>query len=291
MDDLGEDASRIRPAGMLVEAVPDPPRALLGIHDHELVAERALVSVGVLQLDRAAEEAMPLRRAAGTHARQLDVDHGAAVQADEPPDRTGEAQGLGAPAHVLGERESLDETPHDLGQHLRRRMCLGVGLDEDEPVAADELVRRTVVPPREARTGLGDLTAGTERDRLGRPAVHEQLGGLRLGNTLREHGDPARRHERSYGRRREAMLDEEPLDERRSLRERGLAGARRQLLAADLDQEGAHVAGGSTIATCACATLRARLRTRAMNATRSVTEIAPRASSRLNACEHFRTWS
>ncbi len=49
--------------------------------------------------------------------------------------------------------------------------------------------------------------------------------------------------------------------------------------------------GGSTIATCACATLRARVRTRPMKATRSVTEMAPRASSRLKAWEHFSTWS
>ena len=291
MHDLGQDAAGIGPARVLGEAELDHLAPRVGARDDVLAQERGLVAVGLPQLDRRAEEAVPLRRPPRAHARQLDVDHVAAVQADEPADRPREAQRLGAPAHVLGEREALDEPPHDLGQHLRRRKRLGVGLDEDEPVAADELVRRTVVTAREARTGLGDLAVGTERDRLGRPAVHEQLGGLRLGNALREHGDPARATERPHRRRREAMLEQQPFDERRRLRERGVAGVRRQLLAADLDEEGAHAAGGSTIATCACATLRARLRTRAMKATRSVTEMAPRASSRLKACEHFSTWS
>ena len=77
----------------------------------------------------------------------------------------------------------------------------------------------------------------------------------------------------------------------------------RQLFGEKLDEERvrAHAATASRLhignpsasrdAKYACATSRDSARTRAMYAARSVTEIAPRASSRLKVCEHLSTIS
>ena len=95
--------------------------------------------------------------------------------------------------------------------------------------------------------------------------MHEPIGGLRHRHVLCDDRDAPRRDERPDGARGEAPLDEQALDERRGLRQRRLARVRRQLLAPDLDEERAHAStGGSTMARWACATLRARFRTRPM---------------------------
>ena len=181
--DLAHDPRRIGPAGMLGEPVLDRLAAPICIGHHEGAGQLALVRARVGQLDLAAQEAVAARRAPRADAAELDLDDVAAVQADEPADRACEAQLLAAPAHVLREREALDEAVDDLGQHLRGRSRIGVDLGEHEPVAAHERARRHVVPPREARAGGRRLAVGPEGHRLRRAAVHEAIG--RLGRPAR----------------------------------------------------------------------------------------------------------
>ena len=133
------------------------------------------------------------------------------------------------------------------------------------PSRAHERAGRHVVAAREARAGRRRLAVGPEGHRLRRAAVHETIGGLATGTSSAMHRDAPRRDERpdassprggarGAGARRAAR----PAPAR-------LARARRQLLAPDLDEERAHAStGGSTMARCACATLRARFRTRPM---------------------------
>ena len=263
--DLAHDPRRIGPAGMRGEPVLDRLAAPICIGHHEGPGQLALVRARVGQLDLAAQEAVAARRAPRADAAELDLDDVAAVQADEPADRACEAQLLAAPAHVLRERETLDETVDDLGQHLRGGSRIGVDLGEHEPVAAHERARRHVVPPREARAGGRRLAVGPEGHRLRRAAVHETIGRLGHRHVLCDDRDAPRRDERPDGARGEAPLEEQALDEWRGLRQRRLARVRRQLLAPDLDEERAHAStGGSTMARCACATRRARFRTRPM---------------------------
>ena len=165
--------SRMTPAGSAQPGCSASPcsiasRRAICIGHHEGAGQLALVRARVGQLDLAAEEAVAARRAPRADAAELDLDDVAAVQADEPADRAREAQLLAAPAHVLRERETLDETVDDLGQHLRGGSRIGVDLGEHEPVAAHERARRHVVPPREARAGGRRLAVGPEGHRLRR---------------------------------------------------------------------------------------------------------------------------
>ena len=141
----------------------------------------------------------------------------------------------------------------------------------------------------------------------------------RDGHAGHEHGDAARRDEHAQVvapevLRQQARLRQQALGEPRlvavpaQLAQDRLAEAVRQLLAADLDEQGRarscrrrprarlgrrrrRVFGSACTSRYRRATLRARSRTRAMCAVRSVTLITPRASSRLKVWLHLSTWS
>ena len=72
---------------------------------------------------------------------------------------------------------------------------------------------------------------------------------------------------------------------------RDAAVRRRELLAADLDEQVRHRPRPRPTSRWAAATACVSRRIRRMYAARSVTAIARRESSRLKACEHLSTWS
>ena len=230
---------------------------------------------------------MPTRDAPALHALDFGGQHRVAVHHDQRADGAREAQRASAPAHVLGHLQAFDQAIDERlcmrGERLGRRRDRG----GQQPITHLELLGRETVLAGEALSGLRPVASIVLGRLLGRSGVRECLSGRLRRHTLSDHSDAARRDERLDRRGRQTPIGEQLLDRGAGFALRDTAGVGRQFLTAELDQQRlGHV---SSIPRYACETARARARTRPMYATRSVTEIAPRASSWLNACEHLRT--
>ena len=187
---------------------------------------------------------------------ELDLEHVAAVQADEPADRAREAQRARCPsACSSGTRDPRRD-------RARPRAAppggsrVGVDLGAHEPVAPHERARRRcrggARSPRRRPVGS---PSGPKRHRLGRAPVLEPIGRLGrrhvLASTAMRRGATSALTER----RGEAALEEQALDERRGLRQRRPRTRSPAAPRSRSRQERAHAStAGSTIATCACAT-------------------------------------
>ena len=214
--DLGQDAVRVGPVAEAVERGGDLLAALLAVGLDSYGAQSLRVAGRVGDLDRPGREAMPVRALADDPRR---VEH------REPPAHgPREPQPAVVPAHRLREREAPDELVDLVGQHFGER--LPGHRDAEEAVALLELLDSDAVALRKARRGLLP-----HRDRR---SLHPLVRRL-LRHVLREHGEPARRHEHL------ARLNSESTTRQLRQLTLGLSARRRgQLLAADLNQERRH---------------------------------------------------
>ena len=308
------------------ELVLDPGGALLGSEDHEPLAQALVELVPGADVERPAPRAFRQEAVAAGRPAALDDDaalrpalggvdgerHDLPVEeehepADRPPEREGAAPVVEprVPGHALREREAAQdggkEARQDLGGrapgHLadvqqvdlaRLRRVLGAlaqVLDRDAVLLREPLRRARPLPRRvlrhlERRAPHGLLAVGLARRHVG--PENEPSRGV-------AGGDLGRGEELAGRRLQEAGAQ--------LLGEAGQPGGR-HLLQADLEEELSHYldsppegGGGTTASTYAFATAQASLRIFRIMPARSVTEMAPRASSTLKACELLRAQS
>ena len=271
--DLLEHPERIAPgaphlAGGRVEVGDDLGPAVLVARDHGHGPQDRVVVRRRADRGRAAEEAMPLADVPGRQAVQLE-GHGALVDlGHDPANRPGEAQaGAVAPAHGLGEAQAGHQPLGHLGHQLVQGAAVPVALGEHERAALllahDQVLDRHALAAGESLGGLGGGAVRAE-GRLHRRAAHLLGGrGRALGQVRSVHREAARRHRHRGGSpSRPRAASEEATIAGRLLQDL-VAGARGQLLAADLDQERQAQRGssaGATIATCRPRAHRARER-------------------------------
>ena len=241
---------------------------------------------------------MAAAQRAGLHVGDSELDDLVAQQRDDPADGTNERElALAGPVHGLRPGQLGDDGRQRVGEQLARVatghramqrvvFALGRGLHcegfHGDVVAPRKALSRTW--PRLLRRSHDDLFAVF----------------LPFGQFGAQH-QPARRTIQTDRACLEAVLVEELLEQPVEIGQRRLDHPMRNLFDAQLEQERkcvAHCATstGAALSKACCsihavATPTASLRTRPMTPTRSVTLIAPRASSRLNVCEQFSTWS
>jgi len=327
IDRLGEHVAGIGPraAGLTsrsVEPGDDAPPALVLVDDDALLGEMPLVLGGAVDDHRRAEDAMSVARLADLEVVERRPRRLRPQLGDDPADRPRETQVLGGalrappPAHAARHLDAGDELRHEVGEDGERLGPRSLDLGDDELDAVDRLAaevgERQPLAPREPLAGLRRRAVRVDGDRGPRAPEPLRLALLPFGNAGDEDGDAPRRDEdpdvvpREVGPQK-ARFGEEPLGKTSlavlapELTHHRLAEPVGQLLAADLDEQGlaAHPSSAPSRAASRSAwtsryrraTLRAKSRTRAMCAVRSVTLITPRASSRLNVWLHLRTWS
>ena len=217
--------------------------------------------------------------------------------------------------HDLGNRQTLERVGQRLLQAAGQRLAFGEAAKVDVvrfPIRCNVKLVRTIarvegrrrkMRAAERRESFAQRLEVLARD-LRRHQLLDDLG-IRgdASNASNRHGEPSRRCIGDNG----AVLFEK-IEFLKPTRERAcervaqlLQRLRRQLFDEKLDGErfDRHVAlrcsaasigypSAARDSTYACATCRDRLRMRPMYAARSVTEIAPRASSRLNVCAALR---
>ncbi len=97
--------------------------ANLKVHDHMGTFERRFVAAGLVEVEAIGrEEAMSACRAPSSDARELEVDHLASEQGDDPVNRPAECNFARTPAHGLWEADPLTEARQHLAEHLAGRL-------------------------------------------------------------------------------------------------------------------------------------------------------------------------
>ncbi len=290
---------------------PDGLAPLIVVDHHVLLAHG--LPIGVRRWDLhglLAEEAVTARHAATVDVLDSEGHDLGAQERHEPADRPAVADLAVGPAHRLGEVGAQGDARQDLGEDL------GGGPSRliDSDGRADALLRLgegdlshvDALSLREALQRLGGAPFGVEAGLLGRPLDLHAPVWLLLRQPLDNQDKAPWRASRPDG----AELQAPRAQRRRHLvaqllqRRRHEAGG--QFLGADLEQEvaGRHHASppfwasarrgqpaSSRWVSQRRATWLASLRTRPMRAVRSLTETAPRASSRLKVWLHLRTSS
>ena len=252
-DDLVELAARVAPRGPGlgrggVEVGHDAGAPPLVVGDHRDRLQGLVVRGGVADLDRAAQEAVALAAPAGDEPVQLEGHVPLVELGDDPAHRAGEPQaGPVAPAHGLGEAQPVNHPGDHLGHQLVDRAPLLAPLGEDEAAALslvdDQLVHRDALTAGEALGGAGRGAVGVE-GRLGRRPANAARGrGDAVRHARGDEGEAPRRHrQRDLRRRLQPERLERGGQELRGLGDDLAAGARGELLAADLDEEVRHAA-------------------------------------------------
>ena len=264
--DLAHDAPPDRPSRDARRARARSPRGGVRIGHHEARRAAPLVGVGLGQLDRAAEEAVAARR-----ARRADARRARRRSRRSPCRQTSQRIGRAKRSCSLPQRMFFGNARPSTRPCTTSGSTSEAGRASASTSANTNPSRRTSAPAamwcrraKPAPAAVGS-PSGPKATDSGGPRCTRRSAACADGHAFGDDRDPARRDERPDRARGEPALEEQPLDERRGLRERGLARVRRQLLAPDLDEERAHAStGGSTMARCACATRRARFRTRPM---------------------------
>ncbi len=238
------------------------------------------------------EEAMALRVASSGQVSELDGHHLVAVKREQPAHRAYEARIPAAPALRLGPRKTLGQTREQSGEHL----CGGATglLDDGVDVlaarfrVAHELADVDPLAARESFRGLRGVALGVERGRDRGSARAKRLVLLALGQSRHAQDDPPRSPVRLDALIAQPGGVEGLLGLDLELRDRFVQRRARDLLGTDLEKQvAAHRASPPSAcesrSTYASQHALASVRTRRMKLTRSVTAMAPRASSRLNA--------
>ena len=219
-----------------------PPRR--GIDDHERSAQRVDVVGGAVERDRRRrQEAMTAGGAIGGEPAVAHRHDLAAVERDQPVQRAHEAHLAPAPAHRLGPRDRRDQVGEQLRQHLQRGLPGDVaGRHHVQALLAGDLgllqrLRIDAVLGGEAEAGLGDRAVGRERgaDRRADHALVEI--GLAIDQTAHDHREATRRAQRDHVGGGQARGVEARAHEGRQLGDRPRQHARRDLLAAEFEQE------------------------------------------------------
>ncbi len=219
--------------------------------------EQPLVLARLSDRDRRAEHAVAARDVAEREAVELPAQ-GLAVQlGHQPADGAREpevlarALGPGAPAHAARDLQAGDEARDQLRHDVARRPAPGLDAHHRELRAVHDLAAHVLggrAPgAREPGARLGERAVLVERH-LGLGAAELLHFGQLLGRHVRdEHGDAPRRDQHPHlALVVQALLGEQPAHQPRlrgpltlELPDDGLADLVRQLLDADLDQEGA----------------------------------------------------
>ena len=227
--DLVQLPGRVLPAADPVESGDDllPPDGGVGLHAG--LAQRLLVPGSVLDRNGArVDPAVPERVRPCGQPVDGRLDGVLPDLGDEPADRAGEAQPVGLPLHRLGEGEAADDLRQPIGERVHDRLAGDVG--PDVPVAPFELLHRDAGAAREALGRLRRLALLVEGDPLGRPALVLVLPAL--GQVVDRDHEAPRTDVDVVG-----LGAEQSPAELGQLRLGLAAGERRQLLAADLEQE------------------------------------------------------
>ncbi len=280
------------------DALPDLVPPLLRRKQH-VVPPQLLFVVTERDLDAGrAEHPVTAGGASRAYSRHLERHHLIAEQRHQPADGPDEARAaLARPVHGLREVDAQDQFGQGRGQDLGRGLA-GDGAAVAEVRAARRLAHfeirdRRVALAREAEGRAGGL-AVVESHRGGR-AQHDLFGiGLAFGQAGGAQHQPPRRGIRFDAGGLDPVIRQQLVKQLPQVVEGGRDHPVGDFLDADLEQEGQRAHAATPASDCssqAWATPTASLRTRPITATRSVTLMAPRESSRLNRCEHFSTWS
>src|SRR5579872_634856 len=258
----------------------------VGAQFGEVVAELLFVGVDGDCDVFLAEDAMPLGGVAGLHAFDREGNNFIAEQRDEPADGTDKpGSAFSVPIHRFGPGGAEDQTGQRLGENFLRLAALHL-LPETEVFTlwrrfGAELVGRGAHFPGETVGGSG--SGGFRRPQ-------QQLFGVGLlrDELLDEEGEAARRGVGSGDHSAEAVLVDQFLKAVLEVIQRGGDHPIGDFFGTDFEEKwDAHAAASLCWSTQSCAAPTAIFRTRAMTPTRSVTEMAPRESRRLNKWEHF----
>ncbi len=143
---------------------------------------------------------MAAAHAVGLQAQHLGLDDVRAVQQHQPMHRAGEAVGVAAPAHRLGNRHRRDRLAQDLGQQGRgARARRGGAVHEALALGIGGALQRGPVDPGlggEALQRLGRLTLGIQRDVQVRAQHFAVLFRLLNSHAGQQHGQAARGRQR-----------------------------------------------------------------------------------------------
>src|SRR4051812_19639306 len=247
---------------------------------------------------------MPLTLCTGDNARELQRNRFAIKHRRNPADRPDESlRRLSSPVHALWPCNGADLLGQSLQQHLVRT-----------PTDSRHRGRNVFALWRFDSCELGDAHARFLGKSLGgsrwstificnahrRPCELFFDIRLTLANAMGNHAKPSRRREGFHTRRfGNSLTAKQLLDALLEFIPGRIQHARGNPFNADLQQQPSHQAFTATLcystvnsADCwsayAFAIPTANARMRAITPTRSVTEIAPRASKMLKRCEHFR---
>jgi hypothetical protein len=268
------------------------------------------------------QETVALRVAIRRQSGELHRHDVCAEQRDEPAHGADEARGATPPALGLGPVQALSQAGEHLGQHVRG-IATGLVHDRVHVLAAirlgvaRELGGRDALAAREALGSLGGVALGVERGLDGGTLRPDGPVLLALLEARDSQYDPPRSPESLERLIAKARFGERLLGVGLELGNGVVEWSGGDLLGTDFEQQvaahrtsppcdgagcGATSAAEGVLseaegvasrsrspATYASQQLLASVRTRPMKLTRSVTAIAPRASSRLNACEHLST--
>jgi hypothetical protein len=207
------------------------------------------------------------------------------------------AQAPVSPAHRFRPRKIAHDLGHDLGHHLRR--CSPRSLDRRH-------IEVTLLVGADLRLVQRREPGGFEESlhrRLGRADARALLLFAHIGGARRQPVDygreTPRRGEAPHRVKRQSGIFQLIANEALKILCGACLHARRDLLGEQLEQKLSHErphadqawAPPASVLSQAAQTARASSRTRRMKACRSVTEITPRASSRLKICEALIAWS
>ena len=230
------------------------------------------------------DPAVPVRVPAGRDAVERRLHRRSAELRESQ--RTGRAKrSVPSPVHFidLREREAAHDLRQPLGQHVGDR--LAAHQRPHEAVAPLQLVDRDAVPRANPRR-----PSSACRPRRRRPALPARACpvGRPLGQVVDDDHQPPR-PDVDVGRLGAEHAPRRARAAAPRASRQASAGSSSQPISNTSLRQLALLA--DTTSRYDCATCAPASRTRPMYAARSVTEIAPRASSRLNVCEHFSTWS
>ena len=278
-----------------LETRHDGGLAFLSVGQHEVGLQIREPTFGADHGDGPAIAAVPHHGAAG-----LEPSHGGdealpTQHCADAVDRTGPALGAAAPAQGLLEGDGEDGVLEPSGQLVGGGLATLADLQgHDGAAGALELVQiidAGAAPTSEALGGLGE---GAVAEGHGPRGTRDDLLdlGTSQGHVVHSHRDATGAVPGAHGAVGDAL--EQLGDVGSEHLASGGAPPGGELFAVDLDEQlgGAHDATSSSFTPSqAAAHLHASSRMRRMYSARSATEMAPRASSRLNRWLHWMQWS
>ena len=167
--------------------------ALVLIDDDEVFRHHRFILVGRRNHHLArTQEAVSHGLVAGLHVRHGHRDDFRTEQGDEPAERAQKTEIEIRPAHMVGERDIVQDVIQHGRQHLLRLLALGMPDGVHVIVLHGQVLHIDAFAAGKARGGLRGL-AVLEGDFHGRALELLFRVGLRFGHTIRQNGQTARR--------------------------------------------------------------------------------------------------